>query len=209
MTALEQIEKKTGRVHTTHDFRLAVDKAQMTPAALTDEDVAVIEFFGGDVKADKARAARDKANGVPVETPAPTRGAAMVQGVEFPSELWDRGAEDQIAEMKRWSVANAMKVLPLGIWWAFVNAGREKREALEAKIDVLEARIKELEERPTIKYCGVWRDDATYDEGNAVTKSGSLWIARLNHIQSEPGNDGGVGWTLAVKRGRDASRDPR
>lgn len=67
----------------------------------------------------------------------------------------------------------------------------------------LHARIKELEDRPpapTLRYCGVHVEGASYDPGNLVTWQGSMW-----HCQ-EPTTDApgqGPAWKLAVKKGRD------
>jgi hypothetical protein len=72
------------------------------------------------------------------------------------------------------------------------------------RLDALEARVAELEQRPSLKYIGVWREGEDYVAGDAVTDHGSLWIARVNHIKSRPGTDGIGGWQLAVKKGRDA-----
>ncbi len=60
----------------------------------------------------------------------------------------------------------------------------------------------ELEAKPNVAYKGVWEAGRDYMNGDAVTKAGSLWICRLNHLSSEPGVDF-TGWTLAVKKGRD------
>src|SRR5262245_55340477 len=82
-----------------------------------------------------------------------------------------------------------------------LKAMGDKNRERDTRIEAFEKRIAELEQRPGLKYCGVWRDDATYHLSDVVTKGGSMWAAKLNHLQSEPGNDNGVGWVLAVKHG--------
>jgi hypothetical protein len=70
--------------------------------------------------------------------------------------------------------------------------------SLDARCAPLEARIKELEARGELKYCGVWREGDEYARGNFVTTSGSLWHAEAN-TTSRPGTDST--WRLAVKQG--------
>ena len=57
---------------------------------------------------------------------------------------------------------------------------------------------------PTVVYRDAYQEDATYSEGDAVTKDGSLWIARTKEITDAPGKSDQ--WRLAVKRGRDAKQ---
>ena len=71
------------------------------------------------------------------------------------------------------------------------------------RIDALDRRCVELESRPTLRYCGVWSAEGEYSVGDIVTDSGSMWHCKVNHGRSRPGHDGGVGWTLCVKRGVD------
>lgn len=55
---------------------------------------------------------------------------------------------------------------------------------------------------PSLIYRDVYQEGTTYTEGDAVTKDGSLWIAREKAITEEPGKSSQ--WRLAVKRGKDA-----
>jgi integrin beta 3 len=55
-------------------------------------------------------------------------------------------------------------------------------------------------EVPVVLDRGVWKEGAAYAKGDAVTWAGSLWIAQKD-TDSKP--EGGDGWRLAVKRGRD------
>ena len=88
---------------------------------------------------------------------------------------------------------------------AAVEARCEARcAAAEAHAD---ARCAAVEARPSLKYMGVWRDDATYGLHDVVTRQGSMWVSRCENNHSQPG-DGGVSWTLSVKSGRDG-RDTR
>ena len=49
---------------------------------------------------------------------------------------------------------------------------------------------------------GVYKSEAEYECGDAVTHGGSLWIAQTDAPEGAPGL-GGKGWRLAVKKGRD------
>jgi len=58
-----------------------------------------------------------------------------------------------------------------------------------------------------LTYCGVFVDGRTYTRGDMVTYAGSMWHCHDGDMTTRPG-DGVSGWTLMVKRGRDARRDP-
>lgn len=80
MTTLEKIEQKGGRLHTAGDYSLAHEKAADAPQDLTDLDLAVLEFFGGDREAASARAAREKAlHPPPADPPAATIAAVLAR----------------------------------------------------------------------------------------------------------------------------------
>lgn len=49
---------------------------------------------------------------------------------------------------------------------------------------------------------GIYKAGGTYDQGDAVTHGGCLWIAQQDAPEGTPGM-GGKGWRLAVKKGRD------
>lgn len=54
---------------------------------------------------------------------------------------------------------------------------------------------------PVVLDRGVWSEGKTYDAGDAVTWAGCVWIAQNDGVTTKP--DGGEGWRLSVKRGRD------
>jgi hypothetical protein len=72
---------------------------------------------------------------------------------------------------------------------------------LRAEIAGLQQRVVELEQRPTLKYLGVWKEGQAYWPGNAVTDRGSVFICKANTLDRPGGSDA---WQLAVQRGRDA-----
>jgi hypothetical protein len=70
----------------------------------------------------------------------------------------------------------------------------------------LGARIYALEQRPVVKYCGVYDQTKAYVPGNMVTHNGSVWhCASACEGQKPPGPS----WTLAVKHGRDGKDAPQ
>lgn len=75
----------------------------------------------------------------------------------------------------------------------------ERNKARNQRLDALEAKVKELESKPLLKYAGVWQSGKTYGEGRLVTHGGSLWLATETTADT-PGNDGS-GYRLIVKRG--------
>jgi hypothetical protein len=85
--------------------------------------------------------------------------------------------------------------------------GRDIVEAVKAYVaretEELRERIRALERRPTLRYEGVWQSGKTYQRGNVVTDAGSMWHANIA-TSARPGSDTSA-WTLAVKRGRDAT----
>ncbi|MBB2674522.1 UNVERIFIED_ORG: hypothetical protein GGE44_004100 [Rhizobium esperanzae] len=76
-----------------------------------------------------------------------------------------------------------------------------------AKLKALSARVEALEEGG-IKYLGNYQRACCYAKGDAITHSGSLWIA-LKSIQegSTPGSDPSC-WQLAAKGGKPVKRPP-
>jgi chitodextrinase len=78
----------------------------------------------------------------------------------------------------------------------------ETAAGLSAQIAKVEQRLARVENRPQLRYAGVWKAGTVYAEHTAVTHDGSIWIAR-EATSIRPG-DGSGAWILAVKRGRDA-----
>jgi hypothetical protein len=80
-------------------------------------------------------------------------------------------------------------------------------EALVFYVKELSKRIKALEERPDLKYRGIWSEGEDYDEASFVTHQGSLWIAKVKSKGVRPGD--GACWQLCAKKGRDGRHAPR
>jgi hypothetical protein len=54
--------------------------------------------------------------------------------------------------------------------------------AIKTALKPLEARIKELEQRPTLKDAGIWQPGQLYKKGDLVTRRNSGWVCRENHV---------------------------
>jgi hypothetical protein len=70
---------------------------------------------------------------------------------------------------------------------------------LKAQLEAQAQEIAALKAASHLKFCGVWEEGVTYTPGNAVTRSGSLWVCKAPPIDA-PGVDF-LNWQLAVKRG--------
>ena len=68
------------------------------------------------------------------------------------------------------------------------------------RIQRLEAKLAQLEQRKGFAYVGIWSASETYTEGDFATHAGSLWHCNAATSRSRPGTDDS--WQLAVKRGR-------
>ena len=96
-----------------------------------------------------------------------------------------------------------------GLYVAFIGMFHQLKATVGALAEFnknrrqeFDARLKVLEERPELRYLGVYRHDVEYREANAVTHKGSVWIAKCNSVGSVP-NESHAVWQLAVKAGRD------
>lgn len=62
---------------------------------------------------------------------------------------------------------------------------------------------------PIPLYCGVWRPEREYQNGDAVTFNGSVWFA-LDETKARPGTEiSAKTWKLAVKAGQDGKPGPK
>jgi len=97
--------------------------------------------------------------------------------------------------------ARECKAQGLGLVHAFVEVESLMVIARihRARIGALEARIKALEERPTVKYRGVFDGVSEYRSGDAVTHRGTLWFCSQD-TKGRPGE--ADSWRLMVKEGR-------
>lgn len=73
---------------------------------------------------------------------------------------------------------------------------------LSDSIIEMRAEIRTLQDRPSLKYAGVWKQDKVFGAGNFVTDGGSMWHAERATVGERPGS--GDAWTLIVKKGKDA-----
>jgi hypothetical protein len=64
----------------------------------------------------------------------------------------------------------------------------------------LNDRLEAIEQRPVVRYCGVFDPTRQYVPGNLITSSGSVWHCDSACTGTRPP---GPPWTLAVKHGKD------
>lgn len=201
MTRLDQLEAQAGRAyrHTTHDFEVAREKANANPAALTELDLAVLEYFGSSGIVEAARAAHARATQPASET-IPARTAAV------PPEMRDgETLEDYCARAADAPATLGIVGAILTPLIQFVKQINERNKERNARIDALETRCAALEARPVTKDAGVWRPDVLYENGDIVSHGGSAWYCRSGHCSTgtAPSHDH---FRLFVKAGRDARR---
>ena len=177
---LEALDKKVGRVHTIEDCRRVATKLEDAPESITDDDLVILGGIYGESYAVKARDVRTKA--LTTATPAapppnaapPPRYVTNKQLKNFSEELGD-------------------------VLVQVLKQQKEKIETLTKELEALRSRTSELESRPQLKHCGVWRNDATYVEGHLVTHNGGLWLA--TRATTDPPGTPDSHWRLIVKSG--------
>jgi hypothetical protein len=149
-------------------------RMKTAPADITDDDIETLRFLDPEL-ATRAGGLRIKAlEPEPIPAPQPTTRA--VRGSTFVThKQLTRFAEDTAG--------------------ALVEILRHQKGEIEA----LKTRVQELESRPHLKHCGVWRNDATYAEGHLVTHNGGLWLATM--ATTDPPGTPDSQWRLIVKSG--------
>jgi hypothetical protein len=165
----------------------ALEKLSRAPGTLDSCDLGQLDILG---QGDEARAAKAAALAPPpAAAPAVTAAAASAPTITL----------DAVSAALK---SHKSAILQLQ---DFAKGMQQKNLARNARLDALEHRLAALEARPAgLKYCGVWTDGENYAVGDVTTRSGSMWVSKLAENRSIPGADGGVGWTLAVKHGKDA-----
>jgi hypothetical protein len=199
---LTPVDQRWGRVVTIDDWRALGTKAV---DQLSDDDLLVVQAFEGLKVRAKLEAARDRAR-MPQPPPAPVVARKSAAGP--PVERVLDGALQRILGLEglvRLLHARVAKfdgpVTP-----DVARADRQPPEDAQAllkkshdRIDELEQRVKTLELKPEIAYCGSFQDSTQYSPGSLVTRSGSLWLATAR-TAGAPGAD--PHWKLIVKSGR-------
>ena len=120
--------------------------------------------------------------------------------------------EDDIHETVDWfcnQKINSEKLFSQAMYVAFCETMARLNAEISAVAEFqmnrrreIEARLDALEQRPGLKYRGVYSPTEKYVVGDFVSFRGSLWHANLVTTGVQPG-DGQI-WRLAVKHGRDA-----
>jgi hypothetical protein len=194
--ALEALDRKCGRTITLADYHSLSGKSA---AALTDDDLTIIENFGGAKQAATARARRTQALTPPAPpAPAPTQAAApalptITRDTSDPTRLQFKGFDHYTAMLFKDVLVPA---LDYHLDHLIAELGKAFTKQ-KARVDQLEARIAGLEKRPTVKFTGTYTQGKTYVPGDAAVHQGGLWICRAE-TTGQPNQDFHA-WTLAVK----------
>lgn len=151
---LEALDRKSGRTHTIDDWRGVGEKSLYTPAALTDDDLIILTYFGGEQSADSARTRRAQALTPPSTIPDPVPAAApvMTKKLEAPAAVSaDDGLtwEEYVAKHGRTTMTLVMTdALINSVVDVFKKQWHEMNERTKernARLDALENRVLELE----------------------------------------------------------------
>jgi hypothetical protein len=67
----------------------------------------------------------------------------------------------------------------------------EAREPLPVALPVLD------QDRPVLRYAGLWSSEKSYQAGDLITFNGAAWVSLINSQGLRPGD--GMAWKLAVK----------
>lgn len=161
--------------------------AQQTPADLTDDDLIVLEGFGGQSSAAVARARREQALAPPPppNPPAPVTTPAETTPTPTTEEAW-------------------AGVIVAGLAPVF-KSYLAKIKALEADVEKLKADHAALDAK-ALKGGAVWARGVAYAVNDIVQHDGSLWRCLELHVSGASFSHECL--LLQVKRGRDG-RDAR
>jgi len=87
-----------------------------------------------------------------------------------------------------------------GVTEAILTHVQAKQSAVAERLEALQTRIDTLEARPELKWAGPYRNGESYSAGCFVSKAGGLWLCE-RPTSAVPGH-GDSGWRLVVKEGR-------
>jgi hypothetical protein len=146
----------------------------------------------------QAREAARAAAVRPAAAPAPAR----TWTADEVYDLYERGKQDHWKGLGRDEWAALLRPAPFFTLFSALDRIAEGFKAMNEKNKERNARLDALESRPQMQYRGVWTAAEPYSLGDCVTRSGSLWISKLNHNGATPG-ESPIAWQLAVKRGAD------
>jgi hypothetical protein len=196
--ALEMLDKKHGRVHTVADWQRASSKVFVSPADLTDDDIALIRAFDGEKRAADASQRRQKAL-PPTPTPAPLEKQQTARDLSDPDlelkALLSRHGHEPVSLAM---LDGTIDALQEGLRDAF-QKHQDARRKLEARVAGLEAEIAALKQRPDFHDAGPYREGATYSKGAFVTRRG-YWLCLTDKTLTAPGTSSA--WRLVVKESK-------
>ncbi|MPZ47025.1 MAG: hypothetical protein GEV05_27400 [Betaproteobacteria bacterium] len=97
--------------------------------------------------------------------------------------------------------------------FAMLDGLKESEQQIVDAINLLHDRLEKIEAaggaKPTMQmregrmlYCGSWRNDENYDQGEYVSHDGAMWLALTRSTGARPGGKStSTYWRLTVKRG--------
>jgi hypothetical protein len=164
----------------------ALARLRDDPGALEQADLEQLAVWGGDNLAAKAMAARQVAR-----CPPPPRARQVAAVGDAPANVG--------VEAEDWKdIIERLKDQPV-LYGTFGAAIDILFDLIKTNRDRLEARIRQLENRPpSPEYKGVHQAGTAYARGDLTTRSGGLWLAIENTVEV-PGRS--EQWRLIVKSG--------
>jgi hypothetical protein len=90
-----------------------------------------------------------------------------------------------------------------------IAAAKAAADPLRERLEAVEARLLQVENRPELRYRGVWEISRQYQAGDICTDHGGMW--HCNQPTTDRPGEGATAWRLCVKKGRDGKdgRDSR
>lgn len=209
---LEALDQKAGHIHTMGDWQRVGEISQHQPQALTDDDLLILAYFGGEKTASRDRARRMQARNPPPPAPAtkaaPLPAAQAGNSNDRANVRADTADSDDGLTWKEYVAKHGHEWITLALAAALVdqvddvwkqqwNKMNEKNVERNARHDAAEARLKALEEQKTLKDGGIWRHGSQYIPGDVVQFRGSPWVCIKWHTAS--GTPDHSCWRLLLK----------
>jgi hypothetical protein len=193
------LDRKYGRTITITDWAALSEKSA---ADLSDDDLVIIENFGGLQSAADARARRTLACNPPAPpTPAPVETKAIAE----PETVPDDEKLSLVAYLEKHSDQPilAMHLAPIvdGLQQAW-DAMNERNKERNVKIAALEQEVAALKAVALKAPTGPWEAGKSYAKHDTVQRGGGLWMCCADHLAGEAFSH--PHWRLIVKPGKDA-----
>src|SRR6476659_3984383 len=157
-----------------------------SPAELTDRDLAIIESSHPKIaverRAERAKALAKQADTARIRAQQSATAAGAIASRE--RSLMDSIASGTAAVLKELFTPRDTRL----------EAPERRCADLEFQTTQSATRLKSLEARPELRYCGIFREGQRYSTGALITRSGPLWFAEED-TDCAPGETAS-GWRL-------------